>query len=717
MDKGSILAKINEKGYTPMTMGEMAQAWEIPREERFILDELLEELVQEGQIFLTKKQRYLSMAEKGLIAGRISRNAKGFAFFRDAATGEEYFIPPKGLKDATDRDIVLVRPMKHTKNSMGKSLEAQVEKIIRRGTVTFVGEVSYLRGQRILIPKDRKVPGRYAYQGEPQDAGELIYAKILRYPIGKSLGVAQAIRPVREMDEAELAMEEIIARYGLATAFPEAALSEADAVPQKVTEEDSQGRRDLRDLYLVTIDGEDARDFDDAVSLEVQGDVFHLGVHIADVSHYVREGSPLDHEALNRTTSVYFPDRVLPMLPLPLSNGICSLNEGEDRCAMTCMMDFNKKGELLSYEIFPSLIHSRRRMTYSTVAAILKRREEPEKMAEIMKYVDRFSWYEAMAELSNILMKRREKRGAVFFDFPEMKIITDEQGHPVRLDKRMRNQAESLIEEFMLAANETVAEHLYWLHAPCIYRVHEEPPYEGVETFNAIGAPYGLKLRTDADGKVHPRQYQEVIGKIKGSLMEDMLLSQLLRSMSHARYDIEALGHFGLSAIYYCHFTSPIRRYPDLVVHRMLKRYGEQKHPGEQELVQIRYKAYRAAVQSSQREIDAESAEREADKVKATEYMAQFLGESFSGKISGIIGNGLFVQLENLAEGFLPFSSMEGYYTFYEKELLVRDGGGQVRFRIGDGIRVRLVKAEILTGRLDFIIEEGNGGAASHEHR
>ena len=338
-------------------------------------------------------------------------------------------------------------------------------------------------------------------------------------------------------------------------------------------------------------------------------------------------------------------------------------------------------------------------------------------MAEIMKYEDRFSWYEAMAELSNILMKRREKRGAVFFDFPEMKIITDEQGHPVRLDKRMRNQAESLIEEFMLAANETVAEHLYWLHAPCIYRVHEEPPYEGVETFNAIGAPYGLKLRTDADGKVHPRQYQEVIGKIKGSPMEDMLLSQLLRSMSHARYDIEALGHFGLSAIYYCHFTSPIRRYPDLVVHRMLKRYGEQKHPGEQELVQIRYKAYRAAVQSSQREIDAESAEREADKVKATEYMAQFLGESFSGKISGIIGNGLFVQLENLAEGFLPFSSMEGYYTFYEKELLVRDGGGQVRFRIGDGIRVRLVKAEILTGRLDFIIEEGNGGAASHEHR
>lgn len=717
MDKGSILEKINDKGYTPMTMGEMAQAWDIPREERFILDELLEELIQEGQIFLTKKQRYLSISEKGLLAGKISRNAKGFAFFRDSASGEEYFIPPKSLKDATDRDTVLVRPMKRTKSGIGKSLEAQVEKIIRRGTVTFIGETAYHHGQRILIPKDRKVPGRYAYQGEPQDAGELIYARILRYPVGKGLGIAQGIRPVREMDEAELAMEEIIARYGLATAFPEAAVAEADAVPQLVREEDREGRRDLRDLYLVTIDGEDARDFDDAVSLEIKGEVYRLGVHIADVSHYVREGSPLDHEALNRTTSVYFPDRVLPMLPLPLSNGICSLNEGQDRCAMTCMMDFNQKGELLSYEIFPSLIHSRKRMTYTAVAAILRRREEPVLLPEIQEYEERFSWYDKMAELSSILMKRREKRGAVFFDFPEMKIITDEEGHPVRLDKRIRNQAESLIEEFMLAANETVAEHLYWLHAPCIYRVHEEPPYDGVATFNAIGAPYGLKLKADADGKVHPRQYQEVIGKIKGIPMEDMLLSQLLRSMSHARYDIEALGHFGLSAIYYCHFTSPIRRYPDLVVHRLLKRYMEEKHPGEQELVQVRYKAYRAAVQTSQREIDAESAEREADKVKAAEYMAQFLGEAFSGKISGIIGNGLFVQLENLAEGFLPFSSLEGYYTFYEKELLVRDGGGQVRFRIGDEIRVRLVKAEILSGRLDFLLEDKKGGAASHEHR
>jgi ribonuclease R len=371
-------------------------------------------------------------------------------------------------------------------------------------------------------------------------------------------------------------------------------------------------------------------------------------------------------------------------------------------------MDIDKQGKVINYEIFPSVIKSNKRMTYTKVARILKRRKEPELVTDLDEYKNLFSWFDLMAELSEILTRMRAARGAVFFDFPELKIYVDENGKAVELAKRVRNQAESLIEEFMLIANETVAEHLYWLTAPCIYRVHEEPPFEGINNFNTVAEPYGLKLRIDKNGKIYPKQYQEIIDKLEGHPMKEMMMNLLLRSMSHARYDIKALGHFGLSVIYYCHFTSPIRRYPDLEVHRILKSYMKEKLPDDNEKAKLNITSYKSAVQSSEKEIIAESAEREVDKIKSVEYMKAFVGDVFAGKVSGMIGSGLFIQLDNLTEGFLPYASLDGYHTFFDKEMVVRDSGNKVKFRIGDSIRVKLVKADILTGRLDFNIEVGD---------
>lgn len=704
MDKEYLQVQINQKDYEPLNLNEMMVQWSIDSGEAQILEELLGELVRDGQLFLSKKGRYLSIREKGLLAGTLSTHEKGFGFFKDSTTKEEYFIPNKGLKSAMDRDTVLVRIIKGSK---GKNKEAQVEKIIKRGTFTFVGEGVYHRGKLIVMPLDRKVFGRYEYSGLPINKGDQVYCRIINYPDNKGFGLVEGISLAKDIDDADLAIVEIMAKYGIPKEFPAEVLLASTQVPTEVTPEEALKRRDLRDLQLVTIDGEDARDFDDAISLERTSKGYHLGVHIADVSYYVPEGSLIDKEALERTTSVYFPDRVLPMLPVSLSNNICSLNEGVDRMAMTCMMELDSKGKLGNYEIFPSVIRSKKRMTYTTVSKILQRQENTEILMEVDEFKDLFSWFDLMGELADCLTKRRETRGAIFFDFPELKIIVDEQGKPIDLAKRVRNKAESIIEEFMLAANETVAEHLFWMEAPCIYRVHEEPPFEGIENFNRIGAPFGLKLMLDASGKIHPKQYQGILEKMENNPMKDTLMNLLLRSMSHARYDIKPVGHFGLSVVYYCHFTSPIRRYPDLVVHRILKRYAEEIVPNEKEKVQINYRAYRAAIQSSEREIAAESAEREVDRVKSAEYMKQFLGDTFTGKISGMINSGIFIQLDNLTEGFLPFQTLEGYYTFFEKELVVRDGGGKIRFTIGDSIQVKLVKAEVLTGRLDFELEEG----------
>lgn len=704
MDRAYLLDRINTPEYHGMTIDELMVEWGIETEDKPLLLEILTGLVRDGLLFLSKKRRYISMREKGYLIGTLSTHERGFAFFREQGTKEEYFIPNKSLGDAQNRDTVLLRPLKG-KAPVGNRKEGVVEKVLKRGTHTFVGKIGKTKGTWVVQPIDDKVFGGFFYEGFGVAQGDLVLCKILEYPNGRQFGKAIGVSPAGVLKDSDIAILEIMARYGIPEEFPKSVLEAAKQVPTEVLEDEARGRKDLRDLLMVTIDGEDARDFDDAVSVERIEDGYRLGVHIADVSHYVPEGSIIDKEAFERATSVYFPDRVLPMLPLELSNNICSLNQGVNRMAMTAMMDIDSKGKVLRYELYPSLIQVHRRMTYTNVAKILRRLEEPEHMAELTEYVELFPWFDEMSVLANILTNRRMERGAVFFDFPELKIRVDQIGKPVELTKRIRNQAETIIEEFMLLANETVAEHLYWLEAPCVYRVHEEPPKEGVLNFNTAAAPYGFRLIPDGEGSVHPKQYQELVQKLEGHPMKEMLSSLMLRSMSHARYDTKAIGHFGLSCIYYCHFTSPIRRYPDLEVHRILKRYFRTGLPESKEKAEINHQAYRVATQSSEREILAESAERDVDKIKSVEYMSAFVGEVFQGRISGMIGSGIFVQLENLTEGFLPFHILNGYYTFHEKELVARDGSGKVAYRMGDSIRVRLVKAEILTGHLDFDLE------------
>ncbi len=705
MDKEYILEKINSSDYKPLNLEEMFEMWDISKEDKPIIENILETLIESGLLYTTKKGRFISIKDKGIMLGKISTNEKGFGFFQEKGTKNEFFIPHKSLKDAQNNDVVLAKLVEKTG---GKNKEAKVDRIISRGTKSFIGEATFYKGKITIIPIDNKIFGKYRTQNFDMKKGAKVFCKIVSYPDNNNFGLVDIISFASDLDEADLAIEEVMIKYNLPKEFPEEVLLAAKNSAHDVTSEEIKSRHDLRDLLMITIDGEDARDFDDAVSIEKTTKGYTLGVHIADVSQYVGIKDEIDKEAYNRATSIYFPDRVLPMLPVSLSNGICSLQQDKDRLAMTAMMDIDEKGKVISYEIFPSVIKVNRRMTYTKVAKILGRNDGKTELAELDEYSELFSFFDLMADLADILTKMRASRGAIFFDFPELKIFVDEKGKAIELSKRIRNQAESIIEEFMLLANETVAEHLYWLTAPCIYRVHEEPPLEGVNNFNKIAAPYGFKLKFDSNGKIHSKQYQEVIEKLENHPMKDLLMNLLLRSMSHARYDIKPLGHFGLSVVYYCHFTSPIRRYPDLEVHRILKRYMKDNLPDENEKAKINLIAYKSAVQSSDREIIAESAEREVDKIKSVEYMKSFVGELFNGKISGMINSGIFIELENLTEGFLPFHSLKGYYTFFEKEMVVRDGGNKVRFRIGDQIKVKLVKADILLGHLDFNLDEGD---------
>lgn len=705
MDKEQVYEIIDQKEYQPLSYKEMLDNWNIGKREELILKGFLIELTAEGLIYMSKSGKYISINKKGYKIGRIFTNGKGFGFFRDNDSSEEYFIAHKYLNNAQDKDTVLIVPIS---NKSGKNKEAKVKKIIKRGTKSFIGVALYNKGKLIIRAVDDKIFGDYSFKASDIKKGDKVFVRITGYPEENKPGEVEIIGLTGNMTEIDIAIENIIVKYGLRKEFPIEVLKNGIKEHKEVTEEEIEidKRRDLRDLLTVTIDGEDARDFDDAITLEKICDVYRLGVHIADVSYYVPENGIIDKEAYKRATSVYFPDRVYPMLPMNLSNNICSLNEGVDRMAMTVMIDIDSKGKILSYEIFPSIIKSNHRMTYTNVDKILRRNENKSLIEGLDIYRDIFNWFDLMSELSKILIKKRYRRGAIFFDFPELKITVDEFGKPIKLDKIVRNQAESIIEEFMLAANEVVAEYLFWLKAPCLYRVHEEPSIEGINNFNSLAALYGFKINLDDNGKVHPREFQNIIDKLENHPMKELLINIILRSMSHARYDIRALGHYGLSVAYYCHFTSPIRRYSDLEVHRLLKKYLTRDVLNDQEKVGLNFKAYKSSVQSSEREMAVENAERDVNKVMVAFYMKNYVGESFRGKVSGMINSGLFIELDNLAEGFLPFASLSGHHVYYEKEMVVRNNSGAIRFKIGDYLNVILVKADVLLGYLDFVLKE-----------
>lgn len=637
--------------------------------------------------------------DKSYVEGKLSCNAKGFFGFVicDDEAEEDVFVKGDKLKDAFDGDRVLV---KIDREKSGGKREGHIQKVIERGNASVVGVIEKKKsGTFRLRPDNRRIYGKVRI--EPQDMmdaeiGSRAACEITGYAKnGKMLGRVTAV--LGERTSLKGCIEGIIMSNGIKQEFDADTMSEARKAPSAVTEKDIEGRADLRDMLIFTIDGDDARDFDDAVSLSVLNNGnYYLGVHIADVTHYVKEGTALDAEAFERATSVYLADRVIPMLPEKLSNGICSLNPNVDRLTMSVLMEIDHNGGVVSHKIEKSVIRSKERMTYNNVNAILERSDKE----LTAKYRHLVPTLKLMEELAAVLRKKRDNRGAIQFDFPETGIVVDETGTPVEIVKRVRGTSEKLIEEFMLLANETVAEYAYWSELPFVYRVHEPPGTDKITSFNAFLRNFNLSIKgkIDDDNPVHPKALQKILDSVKDTPEERIVATNMLRSLMKAEYKTENLGHFGLAAKYYCHFTSPIRRYPDLMIHRVLKKFLN----GEA----IKCRVHEAASHSTEREIAAEHTERDVDDLMKTSYMSQFIGEAFDGVVSGVMGFGMFVELDNSVEGLVRVENMRGdYFELDEAANTLTGKRSGKRYRIGDTVRVVLVKADLMLRQLDFVLE------------
>lgn len=699
--KERIKGFIHEKSYHPLSFEELAVVLDVPHEDREALKQVLDEMEDAGLIFKTRKGKYGAPERMGLIAGRFQGNERGFGFVvPDDANLEDLFIQIDHLNGVMHGDRVMARITKYPESN--RRAEGEIIKILNRANDKIVGVFERSGSLGFVIPDHRKIKGDIIV---PMDKtmGAIPHQKVIveitRYPEAERNAEGRITEILGDSEEAGVDVLSIIRTYNLPLEFPDEVMAEAKAVSRQISAEELQGRRDLRALTMVTIDGEDARDLDDAVSLEMKEDgLYRLGVHIADVAHYVTEGSALDDEAFKRGTSVYFPDRVIPMLPRELSNGICSLNPQEDRLAFSVLMDIDSLGRVVNHEIFESVIHSNQRMTYTNVYKILE--ENDETLTE--QYRPLVPMFMKMKELALILRKKRNLRGAIDFDFEEAKIIVDENGKPIDIKRYPITIANKIIEEFMLLCNETVSEHFYWANIPFVYRIHEDPDPEKIESLNAFLFNFGQRIK--GSGNVHPRALQDVLEKVKGTPQERMISTMMLRSLQKARYSDEHVWHFGLAAGYYSHFTSPIRRYPDLIIHRIMKEYLRGVFDDNRN---EHYNAILPEVtrQCSERERNAEEAERDCDDLKKAEYMQQHIMEAFTGIVSGITSFGMFIELENTIEGLIRLSSMDDdYYRYDEKQYcLIGERTGNV-YRIGDTVDVVVIRSSPENRQIDFML-------------
>lgn len=698
-----LLAYMKEEAYKPLTVSELEEALEIEDAAEF--RDFVKTLVymeEKGMVVRTRSNRYGLPEKMNLIRGRITGHAKGFAFLIPDEPGmDDIFIPPGDLHNALHGDTVLVRV---SNTSSGTRREGEVIRILERGMAQIVGTYSESANFGFVIPDEKKFNGdifipKNASKGAVD--GHKVVVKITNYPEGRMSAEGEVVQILGHKNDPGVDILSIIHKHQLPLEFPEEVLRQAEETPDTISPEDLKNRRDLRDEVIVTIDGEDAKDLDDAVTVKkLPNGNYELGVHIADVSHYVTEGSPIDREAYERGTSVYLVDRVIPMIPHRLSNGICSLNPKEDRLTLSCVMEINPHGEVVSHEIFESVIRTTERMTYSDVNKILVDQDEE----VIERYRSLVPMFQMMAELADILRQKRMNRGAIDFDFKESKVIVDAEGHPVDVVLRERSVAERLIEEFMLAANETVAEHFHWLDLPFIYRIHEDPKEDKLQRFFEFITNFGLVVRGKANN-VHPRALQEIIDAVRDKPEETVVNTVLLRSMQQAKYYHESIGHFGLATEFYTHFTSPIRRYPDLIVHRLIRTYLIRGEIDPQ--TQARWKAVlpEIAQHTSKMERRAVDAERETDELKKAEYMEDKIGEEFDGIISSVTSFGMFVELPNTIEGLVHVSYMtDDYYHYDERQYaMIGERTGNV-FRIGDQITVRVINVNKEEHSIDFEI-------------
>ncbi len=704
MKEQDILSFMREQAYHPMTVQELEEAFQLKNSDEFKeLVKTLNILEDRGEIIRTRTNRYGVPEKMNLIRGRLQNHPKGFGFVITETPGEpDIYVHANDMNGAMHGDLVLVRVEKETN---GARLEGRIIRIVERGITEVVGTFQDETHYAFVIPDDKRIGKdvfipKAAYNGAVD--GHKVVVKIVRYPEMRANPEGEVIEILGHKNDPGIDILSIIRKFGLPEAFPTDVLEEAEAAPDQISEEEIRGRRDLRDRMMVTIDGADAKDLDDAVSLEkLPNGNYLLGVHIADVSYYVKEKSALDNEAYKRGTSVYLVDRVIPMIPHRLSNGICSLNPKVDRLTVTCDMEIDQEANVVQYDIYLSVIRTNERMTYADVRSILEDKDEE----LIEKYKELVPMFQMMEELCLKLRRKRMRRGAIDFDFREAKIYVNEEGVPTDIGFRVRSIAEQIIEEFMLAANETVAEHFHWMKRPFIYRIHEDPDQEKLQAFMEFVTNFGYSVRGKGNS-VHPRALQQLLEEAKGTPEEIIISTVLLRSMKQAKYSAESLGHFGLATDFYTHFTSPIRRYPDLIVHRMIREWIEN---GEE--MSAEKEAYWAehmpliAEHTSQRERIAVDAERETDDLKKAEYMAAHIGEEFEGVISGVTSFGIFVELPNTIEGLVHVSYLtDDYYHYHEKAYaLVGERTGK-QFRIGDVVQVRVANVNVDERTIDFEI-------------
>lgn len=649
------------------------------------------------------------------LVGTFSGTDRGFGFVMVEDEGiDDIFVPAKATKLAFDGDTVEVEITEAPDPSGGRSAEGKITRIIERKTEQVIGEFIPYTDDEIadynlygyVKAKLKKGPEhiiQIEMNGLNPTRGEIVSVDITHYPAYKGEDMRGVVtETIGHKDEPGIEILSIVHKHNIRSEFPDEVLAEAEQVPDQISAADLKGRRDLRGQQIITIDGADAKDLDDAVTVErLDNGHFQLGVHIADVSHYVREDSALDKEAFERGTSSYLTDRVIPMLPQRLSNGICSLHPKVDRLTLSCEMEINQQGNVVAYDIFPSVIRSVERMTYEAVNHILE-----EKHPQTRKqYQSLVPMLEEMAELHHILEQKRRHRGAIDFDSDEAKIIVDKDGKAIDIELRERRVGERLIESFMLAANETVSEHYSKANLPILYRVHEQPDESKMKRFLEFITTFGLTAQASKDS-ITPKDLQGVMDRIKDEPYEAVISMLLLRSMQQARYDVDPIGHYGLGADYYSHFTSPIRRYPDLILHRLIHYYDEVGR-SQQDKKRWESRLPDIAKHSSEAERRAIDAERETDELKKTEFMADKVGQEFMGTIISITGFGMFIQLPNTVEGLVHVSMMDDdYYRFDEDHLvMIGERTGKV-FRIGQPIKVKLMRANVEEVQIDFSIVE-----------
>ena len=699
--KQKIVGFMNEKSYVPMTLEDLAAVLEVPRGDVGKLEALLDELIGEGLVVQTKKKRYAIIERLGLVRGLFQGNERGFGFVLTEADQADVFIPADSTHGALNGDMVLAKIVKA--DSGGKRREGEITKITERANQTVVGLFEKSRNHGFVVPDDKRIAKDiYIPKEDCLNArdGQKVVALVTEFPETRRNPEGRIVEVLGYPSENDTVIRSVLRQYHIRDTFDEGVLGEAERIPSVISEQETEGRMDFRGECVITIDGEDAKDLDDAISLQkMEGGHYRLGVHIADVSHYVKQNGKIDKEAYERGTSVYLVDRVVPMLPERLSNGICSLHPHEDRLTVSAVMEVDKGGKVVDYKIGRSVIRSSERMTYQAVTEVLEQ-SNPE---TCQKYAPLRGLFEDMRELALVLRRKRTARGSLDFDFPEAKIKLDEDGKPLSIEKYETTISNQIIEEFMLLANETVAEHVFWMGKPCMYRVHEKPDAAKIETFAKIAHNLGYPIK--ASTELHPKTLQKVLEKCKGKKEEKVLSTMMLRSLMKAEYSPENLGHFGLSAKYYCHFTSPIRRYPDLTVHRIVKELERAGMDGKRESFWAEY-VKKAAVQCSETERAAESAERDVDDIKKVEYMHQFIGETFTGVVSGVTSFGFFVELDNTVEGLVRVTSLDDdYYIFHEDQMMLLGEHTHKMYRIGDEVTVRLVDAKPEVRQIDFIVE------------